>query len=66
MSSIGGGNGYQAFGMNGPKRGLGVNEKISELEGKGSGNLGFAMTEKDIDERVCYCLSLSFSHGILD
>lgn len=56
MSSIGGGNGYQAFGMNGPKRGQGVNEKIAELEGRGSGNLGFAMTEKDIDERV---LSLS-------
>ena len=53
MSSLGGGNGYQAFGINGPRRGLGVNDKIVESEGNQSGNLGFAMTEKDIDERVC-------------
>jgi kinesin family member 22 len=53
MSSLGGGgNGYQAFGINGPRRGLGVNDKIVESEG--SSSRGFAMTEKDIDERVCY------------
>ena len=51
MSSLGGGNGYQAFGINGLRRGLGVNV---ESEGSRSGNLGFGMTEKDIDERVCY------------
>ena len=51
MSSFGSGNGYQAFSVNGPRRGLGVNDKILESE---PGNLGFAMTEKDIDERVCY------------
>jgi kinesin family protein 22 len=62
MSSLGGGNGYQAFGVNGLKRGLGVNEKNLESEGNRSGNLGFAMTEKDIDERVCHFLSpFSFS-----
>ena len=58
MSSLGGGNGYQAFGINGPRRTLGVNDKIVGSEGSRSGsrsgNLGFAMTEKDIDERVCY------------
>ena len=54
MSSLGGGNGYQALGINGPRRGLGANDKIVESEGSQSGNLGFAMTEKDIDERVCY------------
>ena len=55
MSSLGGGNGYQAFGINRPKRGSGVivNDRILESEGNRSGNLGFAMTEKDIDERVC-------------
>ena len=50
MSSLGVGNGYQAFGVNGPSRGLGVNGKIFES----SGNPRFAMTEKDIDERVRY------------
>ena len=55
MSSLGGGNGYQAFGVNGPRRG--VNDKILETEGHRSGTLGFAMTEKDIDERVCCPLS---------
>jgi kinesin family protein 22 len=54
MSSLGGGNAYQAFGINGPRRGLGVNDKIVESEGSRSGSLGFAMTEKDIDDRVCY------------
>ncbi|KAF8813107.1 kinesin-like protein [Phlegmacium glaucopus] len=52
MSSFGGGNGYQAFGVNGLRTGLGVNEKILESESNRSGNLGFAMTEKDIDERI--------------
>ena len=60
MSSLGGGNGYQAFGINGPRRGLGVNNKIVESEGSQSGNLGFAMTEKEIDERVCYSLTFCF------
>ena len=54
MSSLGSGNGYQAFGINGPRRGSGVNDKMVKSEGGRSGNLGFAMTEKDIDERVCY------------
>ena len=57
MSSFGGGNGYQAFGINGPRRGLGVN---AESEGNRSGNLGFAMSEKDIDERVSYSLTFDF------
>jgi len=48
MSSLGGGNGYQAFGVNGPRRGLGVNDRIFES----SGNPRFAMTEQDIDERI--------------
>jgi kinesin family protein 22 len=52
MSSLGGVNGYQAFGINGPRRGLGMNDKILESDGSRSGNLGFAMSEKDIDERV--------------
>ena len=38
-----------------PRRGLGVNV---ESEGSRSGNLGFGMTEKHIDERVCYSFSL--------
>ena len=54
LSSLGSGNGYQAFGIHGPRRGLGLNDKIMESEGSRSGNPGFAMTEKDIDERVCY------------
>jgi kinesin family protein 22 len=58
MSSLGNGSGYQAFGINGPRRELGVNDKIVESEGSRSGNLGFAMTEKDIDERVCYLFFL--------
>jgi hypothetical protein len=38
------------LGINGPRR-----------ESSRSGNLGFAMTEKDADERVCYSLcSLTF------
>ena len=60
MSSLGGGSGYQAFGINGinaPRRGLGVNDKTVESEDSRSGDLGFAMTEKDIDERVCYFLT---------
>jgi hypothetical protein len=59
MSSLGGGNGYQAFSVNGLRRGLVVNDKVLEPEGNRSGNLGFAMTEKDIDERVCFYLQLS-------
>ena len=59
MSSLGGGNGYQAFSVNGLRRGLGVNDKVLESEGNRSGNLGFAMTEKDIDERVCFYFQLS-------
>lgn len=51
MSSFGG-NVHQAFGVNGPRRTLGVNEKILEEDNR-SGNLGFAMSEKEIDERVC-------------
>ena len=34
------------------RRGLGANNKIVESEGSRSRNLGFAMTEKGIDERV--------------
>ncbi|KAF8155490.1 P-loop containing nucleoside triphosphate hydrolase protein [Crassisporium funariophilum] len=54
MSSIGG-NGYQPFGLpaTGPaRRGGAFNEKIQETEGNRSGNVGFGMTEKDIDERI--------------
>ena len=63
MSSLGGGgNGYQAFGINsGLKRGLGVNDKIVESEG----SRGFAMTEKDIDERVCYFFILFYFASLL-
>ena len=58
MSSLGGGNGYQALGISIPRRGLGQNDKILESEGSRPGNPGFAMTEKDIDERVCHSFAL--------
>ena len=54
MSSIGSANGYQALSINGARRGLGVTEKVLEPEGNRSGNGGFAMTERDFDERVCF------------
>lgn len=51
MSSLGGGNRYLAFGIN-------VNDRIVESETSRS---GFAMTERNTDERVCYSLfSLRF------
>jgi kinesin family protein 22 len=58
MSSLGGGNAYQAFGINVRRRGLGVNDKIMESEGSRPESLGFSMTEKDIDERVCHSFTL--------
>lgn len=52
MSSIGGtGIGYQPFTF--PQRkGAPLNEKVQESDSDRSGNLGFGMTEKEIDERV--------------
>jgi len=52
MSSFGGaGNGYQPFTFP-QRRGAPLNEKVQESDSDRSGNLGFGMTEKEIDERV--------------
>ncbi|KDR80423.1 hypothetical protein GALMADRAFT_242858, partial [Galerina marginata CBS 339.88] len=54
MSSIGGGNGYQPFGlttMAPGRRPPGINE-IQDMESNRSGSLGFGMSEKEIDERI--------------
>jgi hypothetical protein len=52
MSSFGGaGNGYQPFTF--PQlKGAPLNEKVQESDSDRSGNLGFGMTEKEIDDRV--------------
>jgi len=52
MSSLGGGNGYQPFTFPQRRKGAPLNEKVQESDSDRSGNLGFAMTDKEIDERV--------------
>ncbi|KIM37196.1 hypothetical protein M413DRAFT_279239 [Hebeloma cylindrosporum] len=53
MSSFGSaGNGYQPFTFPQARKGAPMNEKIQESESDRSGNLGFGMTEKEIDERI--------------
>ncbi|KAF8961771.1 kinesin-like protein, partial [Flammula alnicola] len=55
LSSIGGGSGYQPFGLPGAapsRRTMGMNEKIQESDDDRSASLGFGMTEKEIDERI--------------
>ncbi|PPQ86673.1 hypothetical protein CVT25_006748 [Psilocybe cyanescens] len=56
-SSIGGGNGYQSFGLAGAaagRRQTGMFEKIREEDHSydRSGSVGIGMTEKEIDERI--------------
>jgi kinesin family protein 22 len=57
---LSGGNLYQSFGLPGaaPVRRNVINEKPSEGEGDRSG-MGFGMTEKEIDERVIFLVSVS-------
>jgi len=52
MSSFGGaGNGYQPFTL--PQlKSAPLNEKVQESDNDRSDNLGFGMTEKEIDDRV--------------
>jgi len=53
LSSFGSaGNGYQHFSLPQARKDALLNEKILESESDRSGNLGFGMTEKEIDERV--------------
>jgi hypothetical protein len=53
MSSFGGaGNGYQPFTFPQTRKGAPLNEKVQESDSDRSGNLGFGMTEKEIDQRV--------------
>jgi kinesin family protein 22 len=54
MSSLGVGNGYQAFGINVLRRGLGINDKMMVDIGSRSGNFGFAMSEKDSTKGCVY------------
>ena len=61
MSTMGGVNAYQPFGLPiaaASRRLPGINEKVQESESDRSGSLGFGLTEKEIDERVCCCSPL--------
>lgn len=52
-SNFGGGNSFQSFTLPGAVMGRRIlEEKISEEDSAPSGNLGFGLTEKEIDERV--------------